>query len=172
MDLVEPVIDGKVTDYYEWRSAGHADLSAQGAMYQQATRNLLHLYYGFDLSNFYLRLDPSPQAEPADQWEIVLYVHAPKEMVVSFPWHSPTEARLIEGQDHRAEAREKIAGVAKDRIFEIKVPFAALGMCEGEEARFSVSLVNGDEEVEHHPRDGFISFAVPDDCWEASYWSV
>ncbi|HVN67375.1 MAG TPA: glycoside hydrolase family 57 protein, partial [Candidatus Sulfotelmatobacter sp.] len=55
--LIQPVLDGEITNYYEWLPAGHFDISkARGAMHQIETL-LRELFYGFSLTDLYLRLD-------------------------------------------------------------------------------------------------------------------
>src|SRR6185503_7341942 len=56
--LIDPCIDGLVTDFYEWRGAGCIDARPPlSAMY---TRPGLfsRVYFGFNLEHFFLRFDP------------------------------------------------------------------------------------------------------------------
>lgn len=54
---ISPVIDGRVTSFFEWLGAGRFDLKFDaGAM--TASSNVMHmLYFGFDKENIYMRLD-------------------------------------------------------------------------------------------------------------------
>ena len=58
--FVTPVIDGRVTSYFEWHSAGiyHTEAGGTGTMHK--AENLIKtIYFGFDLENLYFRLDPN-----------------------------------------------------------------------------------------------------------------
>src|SRR5439155_21522030 len=57
--LIAPVIDGRDPTYFEWQGAGlYRPGQHRGSMFGGA--QAFHvLYYGFDLENLYLRLDPA-----------------------------------------------------------------------------------------------------------------
>ena len=61
--LLSPILDGKDTHYYEWVTACHLDVNKSGGTMHRAESILSHIYYGFDLKNFFLRLDLKPQPE-------------------------------------------------------------------------------------------------------------
>jgi len=56
--FVRPVIDGQVTNYFEWLPAGFYDVSQGGGAMHRGTSIITHIYYGFDLANMFFRLDP------------------------------------------------------------------------------------------------------------------
>lgn len=172
MDLLDPLIDGKVSDYYEWRAAGHVELSSQGAMYQ-GMRRLGHIYYGFDLENFFLRLDPCPEQNDTETLDVRVHLLAPLRRVVAFPFHDPKVAAVYEeAEDGSLIPLGEIESVAARKIIELKAPFDLLGLKPNNEVQFVVKLYEGPLEIERHPHDGFISFSVPDESFEARHWSV
>jgi alpha-amylase/alpha-mannosidase (GH57 family) len=171
-DFIGPVIDGKVSDYYEWRAAGRLDVTrSQGAMYQSSPR-LKNIYYGFDLENFYLRLDPAPlkEGEPAPEVKVSFLGEVRKALL--FTLSRPTTARVYaEGEGGPAPLCE-IDTIAGGKIVELKVPFRLLGLEKRQEVVFRVELMDGDSELERYPRDGFIGFVVPDESFESGSWSA
>ncbi len=172
MDFISPKIDGKVTDYFEWHAAGKMNLAAQGPMYQGHKR-LLQVYFGFDLTNFYLRIDPADLENETEAMDVYVQVLAPARMVIIFPFKKPAVARVYAETGAGAlDPVGEIESVAGDRIVELKAPFKLLGMEKGDEVQFIVKLYEAGEEIECHPRDGFISFTVPDESFEARHWSV
>lgn len=173
MAFLSPLIDGRVSDYYEWQAAGHMDIrQAQGAMYQ-ALKHLHHIYYGFDLANFYLRLDPAPQHNNTEHLDVRVHLLNPRRQVIIFPFVKPTLARLFEeSPDGTLLPAAELQTVAAEKIIELQVPFPLLGLEKGQEVQFVVELYEADTEVERYPRDGFVSFAVPDESFEEKYWSV
>ena len=81
---ITPHIDGAVTDYFEWLSAGFA-MPGGGESMHRISQHIEKVFFGFDKLNFYLRIDfsssgaratstkvlpsdtiPPPQAGPAD----------------------------------------------------------------------------------------------------------
>ncbi|GAH96736.1 unnamed protein product, partial [marine sediment metagenome] len=56
-DKMTPVIDGKVTHFYEWHHAGHADVKRMGGTMQRFAGLFSIIYCGFDDKNLYIRFD-------------------------------------------------------------------------------------------------------------------
>ena len=57
VDFISPVIDGKITDFYEWQSGGIFDLKADAGSMHAGGGDLKKLYYGFDNKNVYIAID-------------------------------------------------------------------------------------------------------------------
>lgn len=169
-DFISPVIDGRVTDYYEWRTAGRFDVTrSQGSMFQSFAC-LKNIYYGFDQENFFLRLDPSSPGSPG-QTVRVSVVSTPRKVIV-FPLVAPTRAELFIEDDDGLRPSTDGLSLAAGKIIELKAPFAVFGLKPPQEFHFRVEIMEGDNEVERYPRDGYISFPVPDENFDANYWSV
>ena len=169
VDLICPVIDGKVTNYYEWRCAGHVDLSTGGAMHQ-AARKLSHLYYGFDMENLFVRIDPNQEAENGDGVEIWIKVLSPVPHTIKFA--ISCDSRLSLEKDEAEISKTEGWEINCGKVIELRVPFDVLEMKAGDEARFAIEVVENGSQIERYPRDGFISFEVPDEGFEARHWSV
>jgi len=57
-NYIHPMIDGKVTSYFEWSAATPYRPSPEfGAMHRAGYGLLAGLHYGFDESNVFLRVD-------------------------------------------------------------------------------------------------------------------
>jgi len=57
--MFTPVIDGKVSSFYEWIGAGRFDLKFDAGAMTASGNTLEILYFGFDTENLYLRIDGS-----------------------------------------------------------------------------------------------------------------
>lgn len=55
--LVTPVLDGRLTHYYEWSGAGMYDCRKAGQAMHRADRILAAILFAFDYDNLYIRLD-------------------------------------------------------------------------------------------------------------------
>jgi alpha-amylase/alpha-mannosidase (GH57 family) len=152
--FMTPVIDGRDTNYFEWLSAGLLSLETHGAM-RRAAGLFSKLYFGFDKSNLYLRVDLKAQAKTAlmDLWlRIELY--------------SSRRAKTVEVGQGREED-----GAAVGEIVEVRIPFEELGLTLGD--TFDVILLlKGDHEIERFPHSGTVTLNVPDEDLEAEYWMV
>lgn len=65
IDFISPEIDGKITNYYEWQSAGqyYTEAGVTGTMHR-AQNILRSFHFGFDHQNLYFRLDLSRPLPP------------------------------------------------------------------------------------------------------------
>lgn len=156
---VSPQIDGRVTDYFEWLAAGFATPAGGGSMHQ-TVRYLEKIYFGYDASQFYVRLDfigGLQKLPPAVS--VQAHFITPKDCLLEIdrsggPWdckvfHSPV-----------AGGKPAAAG---GKIMEIGVPLKALGIEEPDEVRFFVTLFEKGRELERFPSTGFL--VVPVDPW-------
>jgi len=74
---------------------------------------------------------------------------------------------------HAAEVRGcPGSSVAIRKVAEVKLPFRCLGLGAGASVSMLVALNRGGAEVEHHPRNRPIEFAVPDREFTASHWTA
>jgi hypothetical protein len=59
VDFIKPIIDGRLTHYYEWQQAGYFDCAKAGSTMHKAERMLFGIWFGFDDKNLYFRIDPA-----------------------------------------------------------------------------------------------------------------
>jgi hypothetical protein len=145
-------IDGRVGDYFEWRTAGRI-VCAYGAM-QAAVRFARDLFFGTDGTSLYVRLDPF---EPG--------VLDGTTIIVRSPAASAADLRC------RAGSSEGGMITALDRVLELSVPLDLLAS-PAAPVRFAVEIRNGDGRTQRIPADGFVELARPEDDPSRFDWSV
>jgi alpha-amylase/alpha-mannosidase (GH57 family) len=174
--LIAPVIDGRVTSYYEWLMAGFYDPSGEmGAMYQ-AERVLKAIYFGADLQNFYLRVDFAKTAYlPASMKLKVTFVET-AECVLSV---SNLQSNVLPVLDFkqpndRGKATDGLSQIqiAFDSILEIAIPYSALSDVSLERLAFSIEMLDRDVQFETHPSMGVFRLDLPNEESKASNWWV
>ncbi len=167
--LLHPTIDGRDPTFYEWQGSGlYRPGQHRGSMFGGA--QAFHvLYYGFDLENLYLRLDPaeSPQrsAEVAGLLRLEVLA-ADRQLHVDFdvvPDGVARPGRIKDGAIGRS---------AFFHLFEIAVPFAAVGLTAGHEFAFVLQVMRGEVVLERLPRYGFLTMAIPGPDFERIHWRV
>jgi hypothetical protein len=178
--FIEPVIDGEVTNYFEWVGAGCVEsANSAGAMHQvseqRAGINLVE--FGFDLENLYLRVDGQRPMTELLGTGLTLAVRFLKpvgvRVVVEF-LKGVTTARLHVRPAHGDWRETSCPGLAAGmhRVLELQVPFSALGATAGDPIAFFVVLTRDTTEIEHHPRHLPIEFEVPDRTFAARNWTA
>jgi hypothetical protein len=141
------------------------------------------LYYGFDKDSLHLRIDPlSPWQEHGGLSLQVTIIHGNTFRVLMAPFEEKTA--FLERSDNQWRVRsEKISWAFRD-VFELALPFAALGAQEGDELKFSVEVVHGSDiaaviadangvsehEIERVPWKGFITINVPPPDYDKLMW--
>jgi alpha-amylase/alpha-mannosidase (GH57 family) len=59
VDYIKPIIDGKLSHYYEWANAGYFDCRKAGSTMHKSERQVKAIYYGYGRENdIYIRIDP------------------------------------------------------------------------------------------------------------------
>jgi hypothetical protein len=155
-----PQLDGIVSDYYEWISAGWA-VPGGGSMHR-ADRLLEKVYFGFDLRFLYLRIDLAAGKTSA---------FAPTA-AIQVCFHIPQKRVLILQRTQQEGWRCTPAGwpvlepapaFAADQILELGLPLDALGIHKAADVTFQILILENGREMERFPATGFMK--VPVDPW-------
>jgi hypothetical protein len=178
--FIHPVIDGEVTNYFEWIGAGSVETVPVGdAMHEVSSRAnvVASVEFGFDPNNLYVKVTgsmPMREAISGDQH-------------VTLNFLKPEGYRIIvtaEGGTVRASMTERPRGgrdaarmcpdinVAAGRLLEVQVPFACLGVLKDATVAFIVAVNHRGAEVEHHPRHRPIELQVPDERFPSRNWTA
>lgn len=173
--FVSPKLDGEVSNYFEWLTAGHYYVfDQQGTMHKSETL-LKQILFGFDLQNTYFRVD-------AESGRIDSLLDKGYEFqIMILPQFILSVVRKEDGSIQVSLERERDDSwimvdhhceVAVGQIFELKIPFADLDLAPGEAVRFRVCLSQQGVLFEEHPQSGSLQFVVPGPHFEEMDWEV
>ncbi|UCF30655.1 MAG: glycoside hydrolase [bacterium] len=164
--ILEPEIDGRVTDYFEWLNAGRFDLSFEQGTMHRAGAVFQDLYYGFGPGFLFLRLD--------SEGDMSRKLAGNMLMVETVGTHE-REIRLDIGEaaGTAADDHARKAGVlsAVDRILEVGLPLDYIGAVEGGEVLLSFTLWKDDTPVEKAPLFSMVKILVPEN-YDLEYWMI
>jgi alpha-amylase/alpha-mannosidase (GH57 family) len=152
---IEPRLDGEVSDYFEWLSAGRAR-ATYGAM-QSSARLVRALLFGSDGRTLYLRLDPAegPASDALAGAILVVRVFGPDE-------------RTLRVALRRGRTTSGPLEVVVGRIVEAALPLTG---ADGDEFRFQVEVDSGGGRTQRLPSEGSLTLHRGED--PARYdWSV
>ncbi len=175
--FIGPVIDGQVTNYFEWLPAGFYDVSQGGGAMHRGASIITHIYYGFDLKNMFLRLDPSGSLKDEKVADLAFFISFlnPKGVDIEIrvsPQEHRVSAALFRSENGSRKQTATINTVAANEIIELAVPFDLLGMKPNDEVQIFVTVERAGSEVEKWPFRGYIQLKVPTDDFEAMMWQV
>ncbi|HUI67456.1 MAG TPA: glycoside hydrolase family 57 protein [Nitrospirota bacterium] len=175
--FISPTIDGQVTNYFEWLPAGFYDVSQGGGAMHRGASIILHIYYGFDLKNMFIRLDPSQSLKDEKVSDLAFFINFlnPRGMDVEIrvvPKERRVSAVLYRGEGSSRKQAAMIHTVAANDIIELAVPFDQLGVKPNDDIQIFVTVERSGSEIEKWPFRGYIQFKVPTDDFEAMMWQV
>jgi alpha-amylase/alpha-mannosidase (GH57 family) len=168
--LIRPVIDGRVTRYYEWAGAGLWRIGTGGTTMHRVSEPVASaLHYGFDEESLYLRIDFAGEELPGDDAALVLEVVAPETRRLRIDGLSPGR-RAIVHEDHRDAAPAGHAVI--DDVLEARVTFAALGLGADQPLELLLHLERAGERLESLPPGEVLRLRIPGSDWEGRHWSA
>ena len=171
VDFIRPVIDGEVSHYFEWTGAGLYDNhKLQGSMYLRDSP-IAAVYFGFDESNLFLRVDFDAHYRPED--------HPSPRLDIRFLDRKETRfcLQLVPGVRDvplacGGDGSDGTARVAYQKIVEIAVPYTLLSLESGEWIGAILELYEDKKMVDQCPRGHTLSIQIPDDQFVKSIWRV
>ncbi|MFH1073594.1 MAG: glycoside hydrolase family 57 protein [Candidatus Firestonebacteria bacterium] len=178
--FIEPVIDGKISNFYEWSSAGVFEVIKAGVAIHRAETITKALFFGFDNAHLYLRIDFNAPLS------VEKYKDYNFEMVVlcGYFYKISFDLNNLGGEiayDFSAQTEDKKKWINKERegikikavkVVEIAVPFEKLLLAEGETVAFSFVVKKGANEIEKWPVMGNLTVSVPRKDFESINWQV
>ncbi len=137
VDFIKPTLDGKITHYYEWASAGFFDCKKAGSTMHKADRRISAIYYGYGKRDkVYFRLDPEIGTELS-------------RLTIKFTFTRPDTFEIV-FKDGLMKANSEIEFLewGADRILEVGI--YSKGM-EGELSSVVISVFEDEKEIERWP---------------------
>lgn len=152
---VQPVLDGRETDFYEWRGARVLDVEAEAGAMHATTGLLARLRFGVDERYLYVRVDWRAGAR-REGARLRLVFPGPPEQALVLPLDRGEGVPVWE-----EEGTEEPGSFAVDRVAEIRVPFARLRARPGSVLGFRVEVEREGAVLERAPRTGVLAAPVP-----------
>jgi alpha-amylase/alpha-mannosidase (GH57 family) len=175
--LLNPSIDGLVTDFFEWRGAGRIKTQPPlGAMWK-AEGVLADIQFGWSLDQLYLRLDPDEHSQTRQEGLTVeLQLQTPEQLYhLSFSLAPPGPDQFLLSQKLANGSWQEIGpyqSICHGNIVELAVPFKDLQLTAGQEFRMTVLVLEHRLEIARYPYHKHATFLVPGPEFDANQWRV
>jgi alpha-amylase/alpha-mannosidase (GH57 family) len=178
--FIHPVIDGEMTNYFEWIGAGSVDIVPAGdAMHEVSARatTVSSIEFGFDLENLYVKVaGPSPMRDiiGVDQQLSLTFLQPEGCRIVVSGADGTVRALMVDRPRVRTTPSRNCPDikVAAGRVLEVQVPFQCLDATRQSTIAFIISLTRHGAEVEHYPRHRPIEAQVPDERFPSKNWTA
>ena len=169
---IHPTIDGQVTSYFEWIGAGFYRVDERSGSMHGRKFLVQEVYFGSDNESLFLRIDFHPGSEEAvAEMEVRISLQAEaqgptNQVVIRFDYG---RAHVSELKLAAASARDtRSLECSFERVLEIRLSLAALGVQPGGRVRFQLSLWQGGLPMDAIPQQGWLEMAST----ETSEWLV
>jgi len=170
--FINPKIDGAVTSYYEWYQGAYLAVGKSGGSMHKAESLISYIYYGFNQSTLFLRIDPKTSSNdfpPDTRFSINIAKPFPFRVNIASR-DGFVHAELFEKKNGAWEKIKDITEAAMQDILEAAIPFKDINAKEKDELNLFITAYRGDEEIERCPWRGNISVTVPTPDFEATMW--
>jgi len=162
VDFIKPKIDGKITSYFEWHNAGFYDVSKSGGAMHQTDTCIKMIYWGFDETELYFRLDSIQPFPKNIKFKIVFLKPEQKDITID-PHNNSAVFDTAE---------LKNIAMGKRGIIEFSLPFSDIGTKPGETIEFVVLTEQKGLELERWPYHASIVLAHPSKSFPEEHWSA
>jgi alpha-amylase/alpha-mannosidase (GH57 family) len=171
--IIRPVLDGRVTTFYEWRLAGLYESYRDVSRHTPVATVISSIYFGFDQDNLYLRIDTgiSPQAPEFTEMAFRVEFGSPTEQNITIRAAEPRSPGHISLLIQPAGVAPGVRAVALEAV-ELAIPFSVIQAAPGQKFSFRISVLRDGEVVERRPFHDVISLSVPTQDFEAEMWST
>jgi len=140
--VMKATIDGRIGDYFEWRTAGHV-ACLFGSM-NASLRFARDVFFGTDGTSLFLRVDPfEPEAL------------AGTKLVFRTPDAASAVTELTAGESDGSVVS------ALGRVLEVAIPLDRLAAAPAA-VRFAIEIRNADGATQRIPADGFVELLRPE----------
>ncbi|MCL2390511.1 MAG: glycoside hydrolase family 57 protein [Endomicrobia bacterium] len=173
--FINPVIDGKVTSFFEWKNAGFYEVGHSGGSMHQVSTALKSFHYGFNMDNFYVRFDLSGDITMKSLEELTFYIIFlnPLKCKIAIKFSSEGNVVKFTLKTDFSEKALDVSNVSFSKIIEAAIPFKDLEFPQNyENVEFTVSVDKNDLEIERWPYQSTIVFAKPSEKFNFLSWTV
>lgn len=171
--FLSPTLDGKITDYYEWKGAACYIPGGFGGSMFEGSSLIRKICYGFDTDHLYLLFDWDRESnEFKDPTAVILCkfsLQGELSLEISVAKKSVYLYRKNKGLDIQ---REEIKMQKIGQVAEIKVEFRSLGVKPGDRVEFLAEVRKGQLVMERWPKDRFFKFTAPRESFPFEQWVV
>jgi len=172
--IVTSVIDGKITTFYEWLSAGWFPAMGQEGVMSGVESLISDVYYGFDLNSIYFRFDFVKREEPFNlsRWSLSIHFQNSEFYRIDVSLDECDNYIVYRKVKDRWVRRSRRSDITVDRIIELGISFKDLNLKSGDKSFFTIMVYENALEHERLPRTGMISFVVPDEKYQSLMWQL
>jgi len=153
---LNPVLDGEVTHFFEWRDAGRLNIHAGQGVMNTGESVLVAVYYGFGDGRFFLRVDTRDQAKER--------LHRKEQLRLGLRLPGGAVRKLV------LPPEPGFGNGAVGSVIECELALDALNLAVGDRFELNLEWRRDGRVLQILPQDGFFAIDVPGPKDYATYW--
>ena len=173
--FINPTIDGRETDFFEWRSAGYYETGRSGGSMHQVAAILKSFHYGLNMKKLFIRFDFNPGFKKSDLQNLAFHIvfMQPAEFTAEVKFDADGKPVKFAVNINGAENNIDLSNAACDKIAEIALPFEDLHFPEKyDNIEFAVSVDKNNMEAERWPYQSSVVFPRPSEDFNLIAWTI
>lgn len=161
IDFIYPIIDGKITNYFDWMGSGFIEGKGHGVAMHDAVTLIKGCYYGFNDSSFFLRADIDRD-----------FIDNMGDVSFEINIVTQSQIKLVYRLKGAVKEAPITVSMAYADVLEIECPLKSLERKAGEKINIWLSLKVKDMMVDRLPKRGYVAVEVPSESFEMEMWYV
>ncbi|HIJ80609.1 MAG TPA: glycoside hydrolase [Desulfuromonadales bacterium] len=151
---IDPDINGRISDYFEWLAAGLYDLTRQGSAMHSSDRMLQSFYYGYNKTTLFFRIDGVQELSRLLRDTDVLNLHLISERDYRLPMQSRHDGGLLQVKESgQWTATRSFCTWKIFKTCEVSIPLDVIKPAAGSKIFASITLQRDGEEIGRWPTD-------------------
>jgi alpha-amylase/alpha-mannosidase (GH57 family) len=173
IDFIAPVIDGLVTDYYEWQAAGLFEVRHAGGSMHQAESIVNSFHFGFNMKELFFRINLNiPLNNPGIEeftLKIIFLIPDGREAAITLKPEGGIDQCVL-----RTPAEPTpLPQAAAVKVIELAIPWEKMNIPpEVTVLEFVVAVTNNSREIERWPHQSSVTLQKPTPEFGMHAWSV
>ncbi len=171
--FIDPEINGRVSDYFEWLAAGLFDLTRQGSAMHSSDRLLQGFYWGYNRDRLFFRIDGMQDMSRLLRESDILALLLIADREYRLPMQRTGNEGFLLVREHGSWVPTNVCCAwAIDRTCEIAVPMEILNLLPGTKLFASITLTRDSEEIGRWPSDAPLMLHYEGADLEANDWLI
>ncbi|MCL2389661.1 MAG: hypothetical protein FWC85_04690, partial [Elusimicrobia bacterium] len=174
--LINPVIDGKVTNYFEWKNAGVYEVGHAGGSMHQVSTIMKTMSFGFNLTHLFLRFDLNAEilSKQTEDLTFNIIFLTPESKTVSARFDSSGKAtEFYVSNASGATAELDLKDIAALKTVEIAIDLDKIGFKgDYKNLEFVITVDKNAIELERWPYQSSIVLPKPTADYDLRSWTV
>jgi alpha-amylase/alpha-mannosidase (GH57 family) len=173
VNFIEPVLDGRMTNYFEWMGAGFIEGRGHGVAMHESASMIKGCHYGFNERSLFLKVDID-RTFVQNPEDVSFDVNAVGKTSLRMTYNVAGNALEVYAKESGGPYRQAdlpVEGTYEESL-EVAIPFDLLGVQRKEKVGVWVSLKLKGLEVDRIPKRGYLTVEMPAETFEMEMWYV